>query len=211
MGGPGFLPPDGPRSTGIVTGAREHHRNSPCRASLRGGAGAGLVHLGTAGSGRDIRAVVCVAREAWRVLDRDGRVCGVVTLAAGATDCAVLGALIQRIKQMGGGEYSALLPSSSNRVSGIEEIDRLAASFDELTERLELASQAKAQYLRRVEQANADLATSEEHYRLLWDHSVDTKILVDPLGVIQAMNRRGELTLADRLDPRSPSGSRTRG
>lgn len=106
-----------------------------------------------------------------------------------------LGALIQRINQMGGGEYSALLPSSSNRVSGIEEIDRLAASFDELTERLELASQAKAQYLRRVEQANADLATSEEHYRLLWDHSVDTKILVDPLGVIQAMNRRGELTL----------------
>ena len=106
-----------------------------------------------------------------------------------------LGALIQRINQMGGGEYSALLPSSSHRVSGIEEIDRLAASFDELAERLELASQAKAQYLRRVEQANADLATSEEHYRLLWDHSVDTKILVDPLGVIQAMNRRGELTL----------------
>ena len=91
-----------------------------------------------------------------------------------------LGALIQRINQMGGGEYSALLPSSSNRGSGIEEIDRLAASFDELAERLELASQAKAQYLRRVEQANADLATSEEHYRLLWDHSVDTKILVDP-------------------------------
>ncbi len=107
-----------------------------------------------------------------------------------------LGALIQRINRMGDGERPAPLPvPSSDHLCGIEEIDRIAASFDDLAQRLELASQAKAQYVRRIEQANVDLATSEEHYRLLWDHSIDTKILVDPLGVIQAMNGRGELTL----------------
>ncbi|MBS0170259.1 MAG: PAS domain S-box protein [Nitrospira sp.] len=107
-----------------------------------------------------------------------------------------LGTLIQRVNRMADGETPATPPSwVPGQLCGIEEIDRLAASFDDLARRLELASQAKEQYVRRLEQANVDLATSEEHYRLLWDHSVDTKILVDPLGVIQAMNGRGEATL----------------
>jgi len=107
-----------------------------------------------------------------------------------------LGILIQRVNRMAEGGTPVTLPVSSPRqVCDIEEIDRLAASFDDLTQRLESASLAKEQYVRRLEQANVDLATSEEHYRLLWDHSVDTKILVDPFGVVQAVNRRGEVTL----------------
>lgn len=108
-----------------------------------------------------------------------------------------LGTLSERINRMAdGGTPATFLASSPGEASGIEEIDRLAASFDDLAQRLELASQAKEQYVRRLEQANVDLATSEEHYRLLWDHAVDTKILVDPFGVVQAVNRRGEVTLA---------------
>lgn len=107
-----------------------------------------------------------------------------------------LGTLIQRVNRMAeGGTPATFLASSPGQACGIEEIDRLAASFDGLAQRLESASQAKEQYVRRLEQANVDLATSEEHYRLFWDHSVDTKILVDPLGVVQAVNRRGEVTL----------------
>ena len=107
-----------------------------------------------------------------------------------------LGTLIQRVNRLADGETPASHPSwVPGYLCGIEEIDRLAASFDDLAQRLESASQAKAQYVRRLEQANVDLATSEEHYRLLWDHSVDTKILVDPFGIIQAMNGRGEVTL----------------
>lgn len=107
-----------------------------------------------------------------------------------------IGMLIQRINRMAGcGTLVVLSTPSADQLCGVEEIDRLAASFDDLAQRLEQASQAKAQYVRRLEQANLDLTTSEEHYRLLWNHSVDTKILVDPHGVIQDVNGRGEVTL----------------
>ena len=107
-----------------------------------------------------------------------------------------LGALIQRVNRLGSPRSSEPLPiQSPGSPSGIVEIDALAASFDDLSQRLEQASQAKAQYVRRLEQANLDLATSEEHYRLLWNHSVDSKILVDPAGSIQDINRRGEIVL----------------
>ena len=104
--------------------------------------------------------------------------------------------LIQRVNLLGAARPSAPLPTHApSPPCGIVEIDVLAASFDELSQRLEQASRAKAQYVCRLEQANLDLATSEEHYRLLWNHSVDTKILVDPTGAIQDINRRGEVTL----------------
>ena len=107
-----------------------------------------------------------------------------------------LGDLIQRVNVCGGAEPSNPLSFQASFVpSGIVEIDALAASFDDLAQRLEQASQVKAQYVRRLEQVNLDLATSEEHYRLLWNHSVDTKILLDPFGTIRDVNRRGEITL----------------
>ncbi|MBI4000649.1 MAG: PAS domain S-box protein [Nitrospira defluvii] len=107
-----------------------------------------------------------------------------------------LGALIQRVNLLGSPRPSEPLPIQPPcPPSGIVEIDALAASFDDLSQRLEQASRAKAQYVRRLEQANLDLATSEEHYRLLWNHSVDSKILVDPAGAIQDINRRGEVML----------------
>lgn len=107
-----------------------------------------------------------------------------------------IGRLIERVDRLGAAKLSEPLPAQSPcPPSGIVEIDALAASFDDLSQRLEQASRAKAQYVGRLEQANLDLATSEEHYRLLWNHSVDTKILVDPTGAIQDINRRGEVML----------------
>lgn len=107
-----------------------------------------------------------------------------------------LGTLIERVNRMGGAGISEpFLAQSPGLPCGIVEIDTLAASFDDLSQRLEQASRAKGEYVRRLEQANLDLATSEEHYRLLWNHSVDTKILIDPAGAIQDINRRGEVTL----------------
>jgi len=53
-----------------------------------------------------------------------------------------------------------------------------------------------------LERANQELVISEEHYRMLWDHSTDTRLLVNEEGVIQDVNRRGETKLwtpADRL------------
>lgn len=107
-----------------------------------------------------------------------------------------IGTLIQRVNLLGGARFSDPLPTQPPcPPCGIVEIDALATSFDDLSQRLDQASRAKAQYVRRLEQANLDLATSEEHYRLLWNHSVDTKILVDPSGAIRDINRRGEVTL----------------
>ncbi len=107
-----------------------------------------------------------------------------------------LTALIHRVNLLERSGPSEPLPSQSiGSPSGIVEIDALAASFDDLSERLGQASRAKTEYVNRLEQANLDLATSEEHYRLLWNHSVDTKILIDPTGAVQDINRRGEVTL----------------
>ncbi len=101
--------------------------------------------------------------------------------------------LIRRVNLLG--EPRSMKPVPMPAPCGIVEIDALAASFEELSRRLEQASTVKAQYVGRLEQANLDLATSEEHYRLLWNHSVDSKILVDSEGIIRDINRRGELKL----------------
>jgi len=111
-----------------------------------------------------------------------------------------INALVERVQRLGqqSGENSVLATQSS----GIVEIDTLAASFDELTERLELASRERGRYVAELERTNRELVISEEHYRMLWDHSTDTRLLVDERGVIQAVNRRGETKLgtsADRL------------
>ena len=108
--------------------------------------------------------------------------------------------LVKRVQLLG--QQSDEKPMIATQSVGIVEIDTLAASFDELTERLERASRERGQYVAELERANQELAISEEHYRMLWDHSTDTRLLVSEEGIIQDVNRRGEIKLvapADRL------------
>ena len=111
-----------------------------------------------------------------------------------------INALVERVHLLGqpGGEK----PTMATQPAGIAEIDTLAVSFDELAERLERASRERRQYVADLERANQELVISEEHYRMLWDHSTDIRLLVNKAGIIQDVNRRGETKLwtsADRL------------
>ncbi len=106
--------------------------------------------------------------------------------------------LVERVRLLGQANYAK--PPMAAQSAGIVEIDALAASFDELAERLECASCERVRYVRELEQANREIATSEEHYRMLWNHSVDSKLIVDPAGIVQDMNRRGEVKLGRRTD-----------
>jgi PAS domain S-box-containing protein len=104
-----------------------------------------------------------------------------------------INALVERVQLLG--QQSDKKPMMATQSAGIIEIDTLAASFDELAERLERASRERERYVDELERANRDLVISEEHYRMLWDHSTDTRLLVNEGGVIQAVNRRGEIKL----------------
>ncbi|MBA2253045.1 MAG: PAS domain-containing sensor histidine kinase [Nitrospirales bacterium] len=44
-------------------------------------------------------------------------------------------------------------------------------------------------------QAGRETVTSEEYYRMLWNHAVDAKVIVDAQGVIRDVNRRTEFKL----------------
>ena len=99
--------------------------------------------------------------------------------------------LIRRIGLFGDG--SRPIPRPDSRPSGIREIDRLAADFDELAERLERTALERQRHVAELEQLNQELRMSEEHYRLLWDHAVDAKILVNREGTILDVNRRAEM------------------
>jgi len=83
---------------------------------------------------------------------------------------------------------------------GIVEIEALAESFERLGERLERASLETQRYVGELEAANQELARSEEHYRTLWNHAVDTKLIVDSNGLVQDANRRAELKLGRRAE-----------
>lgn len=109
-----------------------------------------------------------------------------------------INALVERAQLLG--QQSGEKPMLAMQSAGIVEIDTLAASFDELTERLERASRERRQYVAELERANQELAISEEHYRMLWDHSTDTRLLVNEEGIIQDVNRRGEIKLWTRAD-----------
>lgn len=76
---------------------------------------------------------------------------------------------------------------------GIEEIDALAASFEDLTARLSLAAQESRQHVCKLEEANREIARSEEHYRMVWNHSLHLGLLVDSNGIVRDLNRRGEI------------------
>ena len=47
-----------------------------------------------------------------------------------------------------------------------------------------------------IEKANRELAKSEEYYRTLWNHAVDSELILDPAGIILDVNRRAELMLS---------------
>lgn len=111
-----------------------------------------------------------------------------------------INALVERVQLYG--QQSDEKPKTVTLSAGIVEIDTLASSFDELTERLERASLERGRYVAELERANQELVISEEHYRMLWDHSTDTRLLVNEGGMIQDVNRRGEMKLgvpAERL------------
>ena len=109
-----------------------------------------------------------------------------------------INALVERVQLFG--QQSGERPTLTTQSAGIMEIDTLAASFDELTERLERISQERGRYVAELERANQGLVISEEHYRMLWDHSTDTRLLVNEEGVLQAVNQRGEMKLGASAD-----------
>lgn len=102
-------------------------------------------------------------------------------------------ALVARMKEFG----QAAVPSPPPAVQpvGIVELDALAAGFDDLARRLELAARERERYVEDLERTNRELATSEEHYRMLWNHSLHIRLLVDADGKIRDLNRRGEIKL----------------
>jgi len=101
--------------------------------------------------------------------------------------------LVRRMKAFGQAAPSSV-PHSMERV-GIAEVDDLSASFDDLAKRLAAASAEREQYVAELERANRELATSEEHYRMLWNHSLHIRLLVDRRGLVGDFNRRGEIKL----------------
>ncbi|MEW6245123.1 MAG: ATP-binding protein [Nitrospirota bacterium] len=108
-----------------------------------------------------------------------------------------INALVDHVRSIGQGPLPKPLATPP---SGIVEIDTLAASFADLTERLERASQESQRYVRELEKANREMATSEAHYRMLWNHSVDAKLLVDAARIVQGANRRAEMKLGRRAE-----------
>lgn len=109
-----------------------------------------------------------------------------------------INALVERVRLLG--QQSDAKPMMTMQSAGVVEIDTLAASFDELAERLERTSRERRQYVAELERTNRELGISEEHYRMLWDHSTDTRLLVSKGGIIQDVNRRGEMTLGTPAD-----------
>lgn len=102
--------------------------------------------------------------------------------------------LVRRMKEFG----QAAPPAVAGPMEhvGIAELDDLSASFDDLAGRLAAATIEREQYVADLERANQELATSEEHYRMLWNHSLHIRLLVDREGRITAFNRRGEIKLS---------------
>ncbi|MGQ0812680.1 MAG: ATP-binding protein [Nitrospiraceae bacterium] len=109
-----------------------------------------------------------------------------------------INALVEKIRLLGEGQGPLALKATTP--GGIVEIDTLAASFDDLAERLERASREGQRYIQQLELANREIATSEEHYRTLWNHSVDSKVIVDAQGIVRDVNRRGEMKLGRRTE-----------
>lgn len=107
-----------------------------------------------------------------------------------------LEALVERVRLLGESQPTRRLEMARPRPRvEIVEIETLTASFNKMVERLESASQETQRYLQELEKANRELTLSERHYRTLWNHSVDSKLIVDSNGLIREANRRAELKL----------------
>ena len=104
-----------------------------------------------------------------------------------------INALARRVRAWGSPHDSP--PGDAAEAVGIEEIDTLAASFEDLSVRLYRASQESQRYVRELQEANREIARSEEHYRMVWNHSLELRLLVDSAGIIRDLNRRGEIKL----------------
>ncbi len=104
-----------------------------------------------------------------------------------------INALVARMEQFG----QAVVPQAPAAAQpvGIVELDALAGSFDDLAQRLARAAMEREHYVADLERANRELVTSEEHYRMLWNHSLQIRMLVDAGGLIRDLNRRGEIKL----------------
>ena len=118
---------------------------------------------------------------------------GVVAYALARLARRIIGplqALITRLKSLGEGAPPVLLDAevSTHRVE-ISEITSLTAGFNRLVERL----QAAAEDTRR---SVDELERSGEHYRMLWNHSADAKLIVDEAAIIRDVNRRTEIKLS---------------
>ncbi|MBI5854777.1 MAG: PAS domain S-box protein, partial [Nitrospirae bacterium] len=101
-----------------------------------------------------------------------------------------LQALITRLKSLGEGSTPVRLDAevSKHRVE-ISEITSLTASFNRLVERLQAAAEDTRRYVDELER-------SGEHYRMLWNHSADAKLIVDEAAIIRDVNRRAEIKLS---------------
>lgn len=104
-----------------------------------------------------------------------------------------INALVERMRRFG--QTTPPQPPSIAQSSGIVELDALAMSFDDLAQRLARAARERERHVLALEQANKELATSEEHYRMLWNRSLHIRLLVGADGMIRDLNRRGEIKL----------------
>jgi len=104
-----------------------------------------------------------------------------------------INALVARMQQFGQAAVPA--PPAAIEPVGIVELDALAMSFDDLAQRLAQAATEREGHVAELERANRELVTSEEHYRMLWNHSLHIRLLVGVDGRIRDLNRRGEIKL----------------
>lgn len=107
-----------------------------------------------------------------------------------------LDALIARLQALADGHTPASLQTeASTHYVVINEIQSLTASFNRLVERSQAAAQETRRYVDEMEKTNRELERSGEHYRMLWNHSPDSKMIVDAEAVIRDVNRRAEIKL----------------
>lgn len=104
--------------------------------------------------------------------------------------------LVGRVRLLGEGQLIQPSAGAGPMTRGeFVEVETLTDSFNRLAGRLESASRETQRYVQELEKANRELASSEEHYRTLWDHAADTMLIVDSAGRILDANRRAELKL----------------
>lgn len=100
-----------------------------------------------------------------------------------------LNAVIGRLRALGeGADPTPLQEDGSHSRVEIGEIQSLTASFNRLVKRLQAAAAETLRYVEEIER-------SGEHYRMLWNHSADAKLIVDEAAIIRDVNRRAEMKL----------------